>query len=118
LVATDVAGRGIDIKDVSLILNYDMAKNIEDYTHRIGRTGKKNNIMITYQICKGRAGKSGIAVTFLTQDDSHNFYDLRQMLIESECSSCPPELDRHPEAQQKPGTIMQKKRKDEIVLVK
>ena len=40
------------------------------------------------------------------------------MLIESECSSCPPELDRHPEAQQKPGTIMQKKRKDEIVLVK
>jgi len=104
LVATDVAGRGIDIKDVSLILNYDMAKNIEDYTHRIGRTG--------------RAGKSGKAVTFLTQDDSHNFYDLRQMLIESECSSCPPELDRHPEAQQKPGTIMQKKRKDEIVLVK
>lgn len=41
LVATDVAGRGIDIKDVSLILNYDMAKNIEDYTHRIGRTGNK-----------------------------------------------------------------------------
>lgn len=40
LVATDVAGRGIDIKDVSLVLNYDMAKTIEDYTHRIGRTGK------------------------------------------------------------------------------
>ncbi|CAD6193000.1 unnamed protein product [Caenorhabditis auriculariae] len=39
LVATDVAGRGIDIKDVSLVLNYDMAKTIEDYTHRIGRTG-------------------------------------------------------------------------------
>lgn len=39
LVATDVAGRGIDIKDVSLVLNYDMAKSIEDYTHRIGRTG-------------------------------------------------------------------------------
>ncbi|ROT67102.1 putative ATP-dependent RNA helicase DDX23, partial [Penaeus vannamei] len=40
LVATDVAGRGIDIKDVSLVINYDMAKNIEDYTHRIGRTGR------------------------------------------------------------------------------
>ena len=53
LVATDVAGRGIDIKDVSLVLNYDMAKTIEDYTHRIGRTG--------------RAGKSGKAITFLTQ---------------------------------------------------
>jgi len=39
LIATDVAGRGIDIKDVSLVLNYDMAKSIEDYTHRIGRTG-------------------------------------------------------------------------------
>jgi ATP-dependent RNA helicase DDX23/PRP28 len=39
LVATDVAGRGIDVKDVSLVLNYDMAKSIEDYTHRIGRTG-------------------------------------------------------------------------------
>lgn len=39
LVATDVAGRGIDIKDVSMVINYDMAKSIEDYTHRIGRTG-------------------------------------------------------------------------------
>jgi ATP-dependent RNA helicase DDX23/PRP28 len=39
LVATDVAGRGIDIKDVSLVLNYDMAKTIDDYIHRIGRTG-------------------------------------------------------------------------------
>merc|ERR1719361_2169416 len=36
LVATDVAGRGIDIQDVSLIVNFDMAKSIEDYTHRIG----------------------------------------------------------------------------------
>ena len=53
LVATDVAGRGIDIKDVSLVINYDMAKSIEAYTHRIGRTG--------------RAGKSGKAITFLTQ---------------------------------------------------
>ncbi|KAJ1362480.1 DEAD (Asp-Glu-Ala-Asp) box polypeptide 23, variant 2 [Parelaphostrongylus tenuis] len=42
LVATDVAGRGIDIKDVSLVLNYDMAKSIEDYTHRIGRTDKSS----------------------------------------------------------------------------
>ena len=34
LVATDVAGRGIDIKDVSLVINYDMAKSIDAYTHR------------------------------------------------------------------------------------
>ena len=62
-MATDVAGRGIDIKDVSLVINYDMAKSIEMYTHRIGRTG--------------RAGKSGKAITFLTNDHSHLFYELK-----------------------------------------
>jgi hypothetical protein len=36
LIATDVAARGLDIRDVSHVINYDMAKNIEDYTHRIG----------------------------------------------------------------------------------
>jgi len=101
LVATDVAGRGIDIKDVSLVINYDMAKSIDAYTHRIGRTG--------------RAGKSGKAITFLTQDDSHLFYDLKQMLLSSPVSSCPHELSNHPEAQSKPGTIVQKKRKDEKI---
>ena len=53
------------LRDVSLVLNYDMAKNIEDYTHRIGRTG--------------RAGKAGIAITFLTKEDSAVFYDLKQV---------------------------------------
>lgn len=52
LVATDVAGRGIDVPNVALVVNYDMPNNIEAYTHRIGRTG--------------RAGRKGIAVTFLT----------------------------------------------------
>ncbi|ESO02545.1 hypothetical protein HELRODRAFT_106716 [Helobdella robusta] len=101
LVATDVAGRGIDIKDVSLVINYDMAKNIEDYTHRIGRTG--------------RAGKHGVAISFVTKDDSLIFYDLKQVLMESTNSSCPPELANHPDAQHKPGTVVQKKRKDEIL---
>lgn len=101
LVATDVAGRGIDIKDVSLVINYDMAKNVEDYTHRIGRTG--------------RAGKAGCAMTFLTNDDAMVFYDLKQVLMESPVSVCPPELANHPQAQQKPGTFSMKKKKDEIV---
>jgi len=101
LVATDVAGRGIDIKDVSMVINYDMAKSIEMYTHRIGRTG--------------RAGKSGKSVTFLTADDSHLFYDLKAMLISSPVSSCPHDLANHPEAQNKPGTVLQKKRKDEKI---
>ncbi|CAK9055383.1 unnamed protein product [Durusdinium trenchii] len=51
LVATDVAARGLDIKGVGLVINYDAANNTEDYVHRIGRTG--------------RAGQKGFAVTFL-----------------------------------------------------
>lgn len=56
LVATDLAGRGIDVPDVSLVINYQMANTIEAYVHRIGRTG--------------RAGKQGVAITFLTNDDA------------------------------------------------
>ncbi|XP_053280382.1 probable ATP-dependent RNA helicase DDX23 [Pleuronectes platessa] len=101
LVATDVAGRGIDIHDVSMVLNYDMAKNIEDYIHRIGRTG--------------RAGKSGMAMTFLTKEDAAVFYDLKQAILESPVSNCPPELANHPEAAHKPGTILTKKRREETI---
>ncbi|XP_019878147.2 probable ATP-dependent RNA helicase DDX23 [Aethina tumida] len=99
LVATDVAGRGIDIKDVSMVINYDMAKTIEDYTHRIGRTG--------------RAGKTGIAVSFCTNEDSALFYDLKQMLLSSPVSTCPPELMNHPECQNKPS--QPKRRRDEMI---
>lgn len=56
LVATDLAGRGIDVPDVSLVVNFQMATTIEAYVHRIGRTG--------------RAGKTGVAVTFLSNDDA------------------------------------------------
>ncbi|XP_014206061.1 probable ATP-dependent RNA helicase DDX23 [Copidosoma floridanum] len=101
LVATDVAGRGIDIKDVSMVINYDMAKSIEDYTHRIGRTG--------------RAGKNGIAISFCTKDDSHLFYDLKQIVLSSPISTCPPELLNHPDAQHKPGTVVTKKRREEKI---
>jgi ATP-dependent RNA helicase DDX23/PRP28 len=103
LVATDVAGRGIDIKDVSLVINYDMAKSIEDYTHRIGRTG--------------RAGKSGVAITFLTKEDSAVFYDLKQMILNSKNSKCPPELANHEAAQKKPGAFAPKRRQDEAILI-
>ncbi|XP_005191965.1 probable ATP-dependent RNA helicase DDX23 [Musca domestica] len=101
LVATDVAGRGIDIKDVSLVINYDMAKTIEDYTHRIGRTG--------------RAGKNGVAISFVTKDDSALFYDLKQVVMASPVSVCPPELMNHPDAQHKPGTVVTKKRREEKI---
>lgn len=54
LVATDVAQRGLDIKDVAYVVNYNMPNTVEDYIHRIGRTG--------------RAGAHGVAVSFLTCD--------------------------------------------------
>ncbi|KAJ6816393.1 DEAD-box ATP-dependent RNA helicase 21 [Iris pallida] len=90
LVATDVAGRGIDIPDVAHVINYEMPGTIDMYTHRIGRTG--------------RAGKTGVATTFLTLHDTDVFYDLKQMLIQNN-SPVPPELARHEASKFKPGSI-------------
>ncbi|PRQ24712.1 putative RNA helicase [Rosa chinensis] len=90
LVATDVAGRGIDIPDVAHVINYDMPSSIETYTHRIGRTG--------------RAGNTGVATSLLTIHDTDVFYDLKQMLIQSN-SHVPPELAKHEALKFKPGSI-------------
>jgi len=57
LVATDVAARGLDIQDVTHVVNYDVPENPEDYVHRIGRTA--------------RAGKTGKAITFVTKEERH-----------------------------------------------
>jgi len=56
LVATDLAARGLDVADIRYVINYDFPQHIEDYIHRVGRTG--------------RAGKDGDSYTFFTQDDS------------------------------------------------
>lgn len=55
LVATDVAGRGIDVLTVSHVINFDVPNNLDDYIHRIGRTG--------------RAGNKGVAVSFFSHKD-------------------------------------------------
>jgi len=55
LVATDIAARGIDVNDISLVINYDLPDNKDDYVHRIGRTG--------------RAGKTGKAISFAGPDE-------------------------------------------------
>ncbi|MEX2585389.1 MAG: DEAD/DEAH box helicase [Balneolaceae bacterium] len=62
IVATNVIARGIDIKDVSMIINYDVPRSTDDYVHRIGRTG--------------RYDKSGIAVTLVTKRDRKSFADI------------------------------------------
>lgn len=73
LVATDLAGRGIDVQDVSLVINFQMANTIEAYVHRIGLHHMLITVFIFYlraQIGRtGRAGKMGVAITFLTNDD-------------------------------------------------
>lgn len=58
LVATDVAGRGIDVKNIEAVFNYDLPRDDEDYIHRVGRTG--------------RAGTSGISFTFVTKKQVQN----------------------------------------------
>jgi ATP-dependent RNA helicase DDX23/PRP28 len=88
LVATDLAGRGIDVPDVSLVVNFNMATNIDSYVHRIGRTG--------------RAGKTGVAITFLGDEDRDVLYDLKQKIANSPISKVPEELRRHEAAQSAP----------------
>jgi len=63
LIATDVASRGLDIDDVEMVINYDMANDTNVYTHRIGRTA--------------RAGKSGVALTLYNDYDEDKVEDLQ-----------------------------------------
>ena len=70
LVATDVAGKGLDFPDIQHVINYDMPEEIENYVHRIGRTG--------------RCGKTGIATTFINKNQSETILlDLKHLLREA-----------------------------------
>ena len=82
MVATDLAGRGIDVQDVSLVINFQMAGTIEAYVHRIGKDqGYADRFILEIYVCwswlsgrTGRAGKLGTAITFLTNDDDEVMY--------------------------------------------
>lgn len=74
LVATDVMSRGIDIKDINLVINYDVPQDAEDYVHRIGRTA--------------RADSKGVALTLVNEDDMYKFHQIEQ-LIEREVFKIP-----------------------------
>merc|ERR1712216_514023 len=84
LIATDVASRGLDVKDVELVINYTFPLTIEDYVHRIGRTG--------------RGGKKGLAICFFcpdskgVQDEKSHAGDLVKVLKDAN-QPVPPELE-------------------------
>ena len=70
LVASDVASKGLDFPNIQHVINYDMPEEIENYVHRIGRTG--------------RCGKTGIATTFINKDQSETvLLDLKHLLREA-----------------------------------
>jgi ATP-dependent RNA helicase RhlE len=66
LVATDIAARGIDVTDISHVINFDIPDTVDAYTHRIGRTG--------------RADQTGAAFTFVAQDDESMVRDIEKVL--------------------------------------
>ena len=79
MIATDIAARGIDVKGISLVVNYDVPENPEDYVHRIGRTG--------------RAGATGRAVMLASPDQHRDVRDIEKLMgmqlaisEDSECS--------------------------------
>ena len=91
LIATDLAGRGIDIDQLPVVVNYDLPRSTEDYTHRIGRTA--------------RAGTSGIAINFISADNEAHFRLIekrqqmrltREQIVGFEPSTLTPAIiDRH-----------------------
>lgn len=66
LVATDIVARGIDIDDITMVINYDVPHDEEDYVHRIGRTA--------------RAGESGMAITFVSEEEQYKFHKIEEFL--------------------------------------
>jgi ATP-dependent RNA helicase RhlE len=66
LIATDIAARGIDVKNIELVINYDLPSNAEDYVHRIGRTG--------------RAGERGHAISFARPDEQRDVKSIERLI--------------------------------------
>ena len=66
LIATDIVSRGIDIDDISLVINYDVPNDVEDYVHRIGRTA--------------RASAKGMSITFVSTEEQYKFKEIENFL--------------------------------------
>ncbi|KAF0203593.1 MAG: DEAD/DEAH box helicase domain-containing [Bacteroidetes bacterium] len=90
LVATDVLSRGIDIENISLVLNYDVPHDAEDYVHRVGRTA--------------RAEQTGIAITFVNETDMFRFSKIEKLIESKILKLMPaPELGPGPVYDPKPS---------------
>ena len=93
LCASDVAARGLDIKGVSHVINYDIPWHPDDYIHRIGRTG--------------RAGATGVAITFVTKADTDHVDSIQKLtgmkLRERKADSVKPEKKQDTKAAAKPA---------------
>lgn len=90
LVATDVLSRGIDVENISVVINYDVPHDAEDYVHRVGRTA--------------RAEQTGIAITFISEDEQYQFSRIEKLIdtvIRKQMP--PPELGPGPEYNPKSG---------------
>lgn len=84
IVATDVLSRGIDIKGINLVINFDVPKNAEDYVHRIGRTA--------------RADSTGVALTLISQKDMYLFKEIEDLIEKEVIKLHPPdEIGKGPE---------------------
>ncbi|MBU1177996.1 DEAD/DEAH box helicase [Patescibacteria group bacterium] len=86
MVATDIAARGIDVQDISLVINFDLPDDCENYVHRIGRTG--------------RAGRNGKAITFVTSNQRNDVRKIERLIRQSlpivSLPTLPPERKKPP----------------------
>lgn len=82
LVATDVAARGLDVDDLPFVINFELPTVAEDYVHRIGRTG--------------RAGKSGMAISFLAEDETPFLAEIETLIKQKIARKTPPIFSKIP----------------------
>jgi len=96
LVATDVAARGIDVKEIELVVNYDIPDQNEDYIHRIGRTG--------------RAGHTGCALSFVSPDQYRDMKAIERLVgisipvLEASCTLTAKDMERYAYSGSKPSS--------------
>ncbi|WP_022682816.1 DEAD/DEAH box helicase [Sphingobium bisphenolivorans] len=99
LVASDVAARGLDIKGVSHVFNFDAPWHPDDYVHRIGRTG--------------RAGAKGVAYTFVTSEDAEAIDNIQKLIGQKIESIAPPAAAPAEKAAEEPRRGERDRRKDQ-----